>query len=71
MFIGRWARSRRQRPGSPHRCAGWTAAGSPGGAVALFSLSSNLKLLVETLGLAASLHPVEDLQAALNLVHER
>ncbi|HBP23507.1 MAG TPA: hypothetical protein DEA08_37730 [Planctomycetes bacterium] len=44
---------------------------SAGGAVALFSLSSNLKLLVETLGLAASLHPVEDLQAALNLVHER
>lgn len=36
-----------------------------GGALSLFSLSSNLKLLVETLGLAAILHPVEGLEGAL------
>jgi anti-anti-sigma factor len=39
-----------------------------GGGVVLFSLSSNLKLLVETLGLAGSLHPVQELEDALALV---
>lgn len=39
------------------------------GGVVLFQPSSNLKLLVETLGLADSLHPVEDLSAALLLIH--
>ncbi|MGE0708816.1 MAG: STAS domain-containing protein [Planctomycetota bacterium] len=42
-----------------------------GGAVALFSLSTNLKLLVETLGLANSLNPVEDLEQALSLALRR
>lgn len=39
------------------------------GGVVLFQPSSNLKLLVETLGLGDSLHPVEDLTAALQLIH--
>lgn len=39
------------------------------GGVILFQPSSNLKLLVETLGLADSLHPVEDLSSALLLIH--
>ncbi len=38
-----------------------------GGGVSLFALSSNLKLLVETLGLAKFLNPVGDLREALDL----
>lgn len=39
-----------------------------GGGLSLFSLSTNLKLLVETLGLATFLNPVETLESSLELV---
>lgn len=41
-----------------------------GGGVSLFAPSSNLKLLVETLGLGNSLNPVNDLTDSLLLIHE-
>ena len=42
-----------------------------GGGVALFGLSSNLRLLVETLGLGAIVNPADGLEDALALVRAR